>query len=128
MRNNPYAKIKQNSIMTATPAELTLMLYDGAIKFGNQALDAMDKREVERAHAMIIKVQRIIDELRITLNHDYPIADEMERLYEFIDYRLMEADMEKDPQKLTEALDLIRDFRQTWKEVMALGKKQQQAL
>lgn len=128
MRNNPYAKIKQNSIMTATPAELTLMLYDGAIKFGNQALDAIAKKEVERSHTMIIKVQRIIDELRITLNHDYPIADEMERLYEFIDYRLMEADMEKDPQKLTEALDLIRDFRQTWKEVMALGKKQQQAL
>ncbi|RRD95925.1 flagellar export chaperone FliS [Clostridiales bacterium COT073_COT-073] len=123
MQNNPYAKIKNNSIMTATPAELTLMLYEGAIKFGNQAVSAIQDKEIPEAHRLIIRVQDIIDELRGTLNFDYPIAAEMDRLYEFISYTLIEANMEKDAEKLETALSLIRDFRDTWKEAMTLAKK-----
>lgn len=123
MQNNPYAKIKNNSILTATPAELTLMLYEGAIKFGNQALLAMKANNIEETHHLIIRVQDIIDELRATLNFDYPIASDMEKLYEFISYTLVEANIGKDAQKLETALDFIREFRDTWKEAMALAKK-----
>lgn len=123
MVNNPYAKIKNNSIMTATPAELTLMLYEGAIKFGNQALSAMEVKDIEETHRLIVRVQDIIDELRATLNFDYPIANEMERLYEFISFTLVEANMKKDAEKLETAISFIRDFRDTWKEAMVLAKK-----
>lgn len=123
MLNNPYAKIKNNSIMTASPAELTLMLYEGAIKFGNQAIAAIEAKNIQEAHELIIRVQDIIDEFRSTLNHDYPIADEMDRLYEFISFTLMEANISKSTEKLEIALDFIRDFRDTWKEAMVLAKK-----
>ena len=123
MQNNPYAKIKNNSIMTATPAELTLMLYEGAIKFGNQAASAIHAKDIEEAHRLIIRVQDIIDELRATLNFEYPIAVEMDRLYEFISFTLVEANMDKNVEKLETALSFIRDFRDTWKEAMVLAKK-----
>lgn len=123
MLNNPYAKIKNNSIMTASPAELTLMLYEGAIKFGNQAIAAIEAKNIQEAHQLIIRVQDIIDEFRSTLNHDYPIADEMDRLYEFISFTLMEANISKSTEKLEIALGFIRDFRDTWKEAMVLAKK-----
>lgn len=123
MQNNPYAKIKNNSIMTATPAELTLMLYEGAIKFGNQAVSAIQSKDIQEAHRLIIRVQDIIDELRGTLNFDYPIATEMDRLYEFVSYTLVEANLEKNVEKMETALTFIRDFRDTWKEAMVLAKK-----
>lgn len=123
MQNNPYAKIKNNSIMTATPAELTLMLYEGAIKFGNQAIFAIEGKDIQEAHRLIIRVQDIIDELRSTLNYAYPIANEMDKLYDFISFTLVEANMEKNAHKLETALSFIRDFRDTWKEAMTLAKR-----
>lgn len=123
MQNNPYAKIKNNSIMTATPAELTLMLYEGALKFGNQAITAIKAKDIQEAHRLIIRVQDIVDELRGTLNFDFPIAEQMDRLYEFISFTLVEANMEKSAEKVETALSFIRDFRDTWKEAMVLAKK-----
>ena len=115
MQNNPYDKIKNNSIMTASPAELTLMLYEGAIKF--------NARDIGEAHRLIVRVQDIIDELRGTLNFEFPIAEQMDRMYEFISFTLVEANMEKNPAKVETALIFIREFRDTWKEAMALAKK-----
>ena len=123
MQNNPYDKIKNNSIMTASPAELTLMLYEGAIKFGNQAIAAINARDMGEAHRLIVRVQDIIDELRGTLNFEFPIAEQMDRMYEFISFTLVEANMEKNPAKVETALIFIREFRDTWKEAMALAKK-----
>ena len=123
MQNNPYDKIKNNSIMTASPAELTLMLYEGAIKFGNQAIAAINARDIGEAHRLMVRVQDIIDELRGTLNFEFPIAEQMDRMYEFISFTLVEANMEKNPAKVETALIFIREFRDTWKEAMALAKK-----
>ena len=123
MQNNPYDKIKNNSIMTASPAELTLMLYEGAIKFGNQAIAAINARDIGEAHRLIVRVQDIIDELRGTLNFEFPIAEQMDRMYEFISFTLVEPNMEKNPAKVETALIFIREFRDTWKEAMALAKK-----
>ena len=109
--------------MTASPAELTLMLYEGAIKFGNQAIAAINARDIGEAHRLIVRVQDIIDELRGTLNFEFPIAEQMDRMYEFISFTLVEANMEKNPAKVETALIFIREFRDTWKEAMALAKK-----
>lgn len=122
MTNNPYAKIKQNSIMTASPQELTLMLYDGAIKFGNQAVQAIENGEIEKAHNMIIRVQNIIEEFRSTLDMQYEVAESLDLMYDYIYRRLFDANISKDNTILTEAVDLIRELRNTWKEAMVLAK------
>lgn len=119
---NPYAKYQTNSVMTASPAELTLMLYNGAIKFCNQALDAIGKDDSENTHTYIMRAQDIIAELRATLDHQYDIATEMQTLYTFIYQLLVEANVEKDSQKLQDATDLIREFREAWQEAMKLKK------
>lgn len=122
MATNAAAAYKDSKILTASPAELTLMLYEGAIKFGNLAVMAIEKNQYDKANINIIKAERIITELRTTLNFDYPVARDFENVYDYIYRRLMEANIKKDTQILEEALQYIREMRDTWKEVMRLTK------
>ena len=116
---NAYQK---NAIMTATPAELTLMLYEGAIKFCNIALDAMDKKDIQKAHENIKKAEAIITELRASLDRKYPVWEDFERVYEYIYKQLVAANLAKEKAPLEEALKRIREMRDTWKEVMRLNR------
>ena len=122
---NPYAAYQNSKIMTASPAELTLMLYDGAIKFCNIAIVGIEKNDIEKAHNNIIKVERIINEFQATLDHKYPVAKDFDNVYNYLKRRLFEANVKKDAEILEEVLKHLRTMRDTWKEVMALnqGKK-----
>ena len=113
-----YAAYASNRIMTATPAELTLMLYEGAIKFCNIALDAAEKKDVVKTHNNIVKVENIISEFQATLNHKYPVAKDFENVYTYLQQRLVEANIKKDTEILKEILMHLRTMRDTWKEVM----------
>ncbi len=115
---NPYAQYNQNRILTASPAELTLMLYEGAIKFCNIAILAIEKENLEKANINIIKAQRIIEEFRATLDMKYPVAQDFERVYVYLQKRLIEANMNKDKEILEEINTHLRSMRDTWKEVM----------
>ncbi len=123
MRKNPYTSIKNNTVLTASPEELTLMLYDGAIKFANQAVFAIEADDMKLAHEKIFRVERIIEELRITLNHNYPIAGELDRIYEYIYRRLVEANTRKDIEILDEIMGHLRGIRDSWKEAMVIAKR-----
>lgn len=118
MDNNIANAYQRNAVMTATPAELTLMLYEGAIKFCNIGMMAIEKKEIEKANTNIKKAQAIITELRATLDHKYPVWEDFERVYEYIYRMLVEANIHKDIEALEEALKRIREMRDTWKEVM----------
>lgn len=120
MAINPYQKYQENSIATASGPELTLMLYNGAIKFCNLAIDEIEKKDIPKAHESIIRVQDIILELRITLNKKYPIALEMERMYDYIYDLLIKANIEKSIDKLEEAKVLIKNYRDAWQEAMKI--------
>lgn len=122
MATNAAAAYGNSKILTATPAELTLMLYEGAIKFCNLASMAIDKHELDKANLNIIKAEKIITELRTTLDFKYAVAKEFELVYDYIYRRLIEANIRKDPEILEEALTYIREMRDTWKEVMRLAK------
>ena len=122
--NNPYDNYLKSKVMTASPAQLTLMLYDGAIKFCNIALEAIDNKEIEKANTNIQKAQRIIEEFRSTLDFKYPVAAEFDKVYEYIYRRMVEANLKKDREILEEALGHIRTMRETWIEVMRLSKTQ----
>lgn len=120
--NNPYAAYQNSKIMTASPAELTLMLYDGAIKFCNIAVAAIEKNDIEKAHNNIIKVERIINEFQATLDHKYPVAKDFDNVYNYLKRRLFEANVKKDAEILEEVLKHLRTMRDTWKEVMTLNQ------
>lgn len=118
MINNPYAKYANNKIVTASPAELTLMLYEGAIKFCNIAILGIEEGSIQKAHDNITKAERIIQELKITLNHKYPVAKDFENIYNYLIRRLHQANMKKDKEILEEVNTHLRSVRDTWKEVM----------
>lgn len=118
--NNGYAAYSNNKILTASPAELTLMLYEGAIKFCNIAIRAIEEKDVPKAHTNIVKVENIIAEFQITLNHKYPIAKDFDAVYSYLKARLIEANFKKDKEILEEVLEHLRTMRDTWKEVMRL--------
>ena len=118
----------QNKVLTASPAELTLMLYDGAVKFGNLALAAMEKNDFETTNINIQKCRNIIVELTTTLDHKYKVAEDFENVYNYIFSLLVEANMKKDAGVLGKAVDEIRGMRDTWKEVMKKAKSPQLVL
>ena len=117
---NGYAAYANNKITMATPAELTLMLYEGAIKFVNIAIVGIEEKDIEKAHNNIRKADRIIEEFQMTLNHKYPVAKDFDEVYTYLRQRLLEANIHKDKEILEEVLGHLRTMRDTWKEVMRL--------
>lgn len=122
INRNPYATYANNKVMTASPAELTLMLYEGAIKFCNIAVKAIDDKDMTTAHNNIMKVENIVRELRGSLNHKYPVAKDFEAVYKYVEQRLIKANIKKDKEILEEVLTHLRTMRDTWKEVMKTGR------
>ena len=117
-----YQQYEKSKILTASPAELTLMLYEGAIKFANIAVMAIEKGDVEKAHNNIRKVERIIEEFQATLNHKYPVAKDFDEVYKYLQQRLLEANIKKDKEIMEEVLRHLRTMRDTWKEVIQLSR------
>lgn len=115
---NPYEQYQRNKVLTATPAEVTLMLYEGAIKFCNIAIMAIENNEMEKAHINIMKTQRIIEEFRNTLDRQYEVAEDFDRIYVYVLRRLFDANIKKDKEILEEVNGHLRSLRDTWKEVM----------
>lgn len=120
--NNAYAQYNNNKVLTASPAELTLLLYEGAIKFCNIALMGLEERNMEKVHVNLKKAQAIIEELQSTLNHSYKVAEDFDKLYSYIYGLLVDANLYKDQAVLERALNEIRGMRDTWKEVMKSSK------
>lgn len=120
---NVYAQYNNNKVMTASPGELTLMLYEGAIKFCNIAEAAVEQKDIQKAHANIIKVQHIIDYLRQTLDMKYPVAQDFERIYVYLSERLVAANMKKDKAILQEVNEHLHSVRDTWKEIMRINRE-----
>ena len=128
-----YAQYGNNKVMTASPAELTLMLYEGAIKFCNIAIDAIEKKniaiigieqkDIEKSHKNIVKAENIIGYLRETLDMRYPVAQDFENIYVYLHERLVEANIKKDKEILEEVCGHLRSVRDTWKEVMRFGRE-----
>lgn len=115
---NAYAQYSNQKVMAASPAELTLMLYDGAIKFCNIAEAAVEKKDFDKAHTNIIKIEKIIEYLRSTLDMSYPVAQDFENMYSYIARRLVEANIGKDLEILQEVNTHLHAIRDNWIEVM----------
>ncbi len=122
MQQNAAQVYKGSKINTASPAELTLLLYEGAIKFCNIAILAIENNDIMKANLNLIKAEKIIVEFRMTLDFTYPVANEFDVVYDYIYRRLVEANIKKDIGIIEDTLVHIRTMRDTWKEVMRMNK------
>lgn len=121
---NAYAQYNNSKVLSASPGELTLLLYDGMIRFCNLAEVAVEKKDISKAHTNIMKMQRIIDYLRQTLDMNYPVAEDFERMYIYLSQRMVEANMKKDLEILQEINGHLHAIRDNWKEVMRINREQ----
>lgn len=121
--NKAAQAYRNNAATTATPAELTLMLYNGAIKYIKHAKLAIQVKNFEQANNCLIRVQDIIQELIITLKMEVEISKQFLVMYEYMHHRIVEANLTKDIGILDEQENFFVQFRDTWKEAMVLAKK-----
>ncbi|WP_227394276.1 flagellar export chaperone FliS [Jeotgalibacillus aurantiacus] len=126
MLKNPQQAYANNSVNTASPGELTLMLYNGCLKFIKQAEIAIEKGNAEQKNINIQKAQAILRELMITLKQEHEIAKNMLSLYEFLISRLIEANIQSSVDILNEVSSFVTEFRDVWKQVIQENRKLQQ--
>lgn len=115
---NPYEKYKVQSVMAASPGQLTLMLYDSCLKFLKIAVYSIENNNIEESHNNLVKAGDIISELIATLDTRYEIASQMMSLYLFILNEIKEANIQKDVQRVIVAINLVEDFRDAWKQAL----------
>ena len=124
---NPYLKqYQQNHIQTASPEKLLIILYDGAIQFLNKAKIGFENNNREDIHNNIVAAQRIISEFMNTL--DFEVGGEIARnlysLYDYLHYRLIQANVKKDVSMLEEVLGHLKDLKQTWEQAIIIAAKE----
>jgi flagellar protein FliS len=123
--SNPYQyqQYQQQQVFTAPPDKLLLMLFDGAIRFCNQAKKALANQKLEESNYYIIKAEDIILELMTSLKMDFAFSQQLYSLYEYLYRRLVEANIEKEPALLDEVVELLTELRQTWAEVAVKARE-----
>ncbi|MDK2856662.1 MAG: flagellar secretion chaperone FliS [Bacillota bacterium] len=113
--SNPYAKYREMQVTTATPGQLLLMLYDGAIRFLREAEEALKGGRLEDGHRLLLKAEDVVAELMSTLNFEAgPIAQNLYRLYDYMQRRLIEANVKKDASLVQEVAELLSGLREAW--------------
>jgi flagellar secretion chaperone FliS len=112
----PTQEYLKTKVMTASPEMLTLMLWDGAIRFAEQGKEAIVKKDIEGSYKALVRSQRIVTELTTNLRHEYnpDLCGKLAALYNFIYRRLVDANLTKDPKLVDDALEIMRHQRQTW--------------
>lgn len=125
VNNNAYKQYQHNVIYTASPQELTLMLYNGLIKFINLSIQGVEEKDIAKANNNIIRAQDILVEFMSTLDLNYEVAKGLMSLYDYMNRRLIDANINKDKDILQEVLDFAEELRDTWSQAMKLAKQQQ---
>ncbi len=128
MNQNPASTYLRTQIMTASPQELRLMLFGGAIKFCRQAIDALNRKEYEASYNALMRAQKIVLELSTSLNRDMApdLCDKLSALYTYIYRLLIDANMNRVTKPVEEAIELLEYEQQTWRLLMDKLRQQGQ--
>ena len=118
---NAYQQYKINAIETARPEDLTLMLYNGAVRFMKQAMLSIENRDFQGSNDCLLRAQDIIRELSGTLDLRYDISHSLRSIYDYVNHKLVEANIKKDKQCIEECLELIIPIRDAWEEAFKSG-------
>ncbi|WP_313892548.1 flagellar export chaperone FliS [Psychrobacillus sp.] len=116
---------KNNSVSTASPGELTLMLYNGCLKFLGKAKIAIAEKDIQEKNINLQKAQNIIQELMVTLNMNIEISKSMMQMYEYMNHRLIEANIQNSVEIIAEVEGYVTEFRDTWKQVISMNRQRQ---
>ncbi len=124
MNRNRAEQYKKTQINTSSPGKLLLMLYQGAIKFSKLAIQNIEANQIEASHKNIIKVQNIVLELKSTLDKERggQLADQLEKLYDFIYQELLQANLKKDIKHLNNIIPLLEELYTSYKEIVSNQK------
>jgi flagellar protein FliS len=107
-------KYMENTVQNATPAQLLIMLIDGAIRFCKQGMNAIEANNYSEANLNLSKVQDIVSELIITLDRTSPISEGLLKLYEYFNFRLIEANIQKKVEPAQEVLGYLVELKEVW--------------
>ncbi|MGO4376253.1 flagellar export chaperone FliS [Paenibacillus sp. 2TAB19] len=127
MINSPYQIYQQSSVQTANGEKLTIMLYEGAIRFTKIAIEAVQGRKYEVANNNFIKAQAIINELIASLNFDYPISNDLLRIYEYMLHCLIQSNVRKDAEMAEEVISHLQSLLEAWKQLSNGGAGRSQS-
>lgn len=117
---NPWQSYRQVATQTAPPGQLVLMLYEGAIRFLERALGGFEHDDPAEFNVTInnnvLRAQEIIRELNVSLNMEGggPFADNLRRLYDYLDRRLMESNLKKEDGGIREVIERLAVLRDAW--------------
>ncbi len=111
---NPYLR---DAILTATPEQLQLMLYDGAIRYATQARDALVAKQFETAYERLVRAQNIVIEMQNGLNYDVnrELCERVAAVYGFLYRKLVDANVDRDCGAIDDALKVLQIERETWR-------------
>lgn len=126
MNARPGNEYLRNAVLTATPEQLQLLLYDGAIRFSSQAREAMLAKDIEQTHNLLTRAQRILIEMQGGLRPEIApdLCQQMASLYNFVYRRLVDANVNKDAEALDEAIQILGHMRETW--VLLMNRLQEE--
>ncbi|QCT04564.1 flagellar protein fliS [Paenibacillus algicola] len=116
MINSPYQKYQQVQAQTASKPKLLIMLYDGAIRFLRSGIEGIEERDIEKSNNNLCKAQAIIHELISALNFDYPISNDLLKIYDYMVSQLIVANVNKDAAPAREVLNHLTELREAWVE------------
>ncbi len=119
---NPYMSYQEHSVLTASPIDLTLMLYNGCIKFLSRAERAMQDMNHQGANEALLRAQDIMLEFIVTLDMEYEISRQLNSIYEYLLRRMIEANISKDASIVRECRDMVTELRNTWAEAVKLNR------
>jgi flagellar protein FliS len=125
MHAQVYDQYRKTTVETLSPAKLLLMLYDGALNSLRNAQKAIEEKDISQAHNQLIKAQDIIAELMATLNMEVPISRQLYALYDYIQRRLIEANINKDIAIIDEAYQFISELRDAFAQAAYAAKRSQ---
>lgn len=119
MNSYAYQAYRNTQVATASQGTLILMLFDGAIKFAKQAVRCIEQSDFADANEKLLRSQDIMSELMSSLDMDVgEISDNLYQLYSFIVQLLIKANVDKDTKVINQAVDLLRELRDMWREVV----------
>ena len=119
---SPQDAYKRQDVLTATPADLVVMLYDALKKNIMQARRGLERKNIQSTHDHLMKAQEIVTELVNSLDMNYDISTELLSLYEFMLTSLEDANIQKKPELLTPVIDIVDSLREAWQEIAQSNK------
>lgn len=109
---------KNQQVMTSSPEQLTLLLYNGALRFLTESISAMEQGDIQKSHNANLRVQDIVREFVRTLDMSYELSTNWAQLYEYTEHCLIQGNLKKDVRLLLQAKDMLTELRDTWIEAM----------